>query len=349
MDAIKILLITALCVGGIACQKAENAITEKKSADKSSELIQEVALNPYPQNCDSVQTAVKDLKRSFAPAGLLQLNSLLKKCLPSVALQTRYAWLQETDKVYQFQISQLPQKTVEYMTAVSMQGDAYNPSQLKKLQSHMNLEEKFILKHQSALYLSPYQLAQGDVVIAQSAQYHVDIFAPTLTKADQFFLKAQAAQFNVLRGALTQDASLTVPFTQLADWIIVWENYLQTYPNSYFAKTAQKNVTNYQKYLFLGLENTPVLEFHDQDVTLTANVQQAMNKLAQTQSNSATKAKKFLKYYADFHQSIPRWNEDKVDPQNFNALINEQVSLIQSFKNKYSQDLAKLLDLSEDT
>ena len=349
MDAIKILLITVLCGGLTACQKAENAIIEKKTADQSSELIQEVSLTPYPQNCDSVQTAVKDLKTSFSPAGLLQLNTLFKKCLTNATLHTRYAWLQEADKVYQFQTSQLPQNTVEYMTRVSANGETLTEPQLKKRFSLMNAEEKFIIKHQAALFLSPYKLAQGDVEIQQSPNYRVAIFAPTLPKADQYFLKMQAEQQIAMGGALTQDATLTVPFTQLADWIIVWENYLQTHPNSYFAQTAKKNVVDYQKFLFLGLENTPVIEFHDQDVSLTANVQQAMNKLAHTQSNSATKAKKFLKYYADFHQSIPRWNEEKVDPQNFNVLINEQVSLIQNFKNSYSQDLSKLLDLSDDT
>lgn len=349
MDAIKILLVTVLCVGMVACQKAENAIMEKKTADKSSELIQEVTLNPYPQSCDSVHIAVKDLKTSFSPAGLSQLNHLFKKCLPNAALQTRYAWLQESDKIYQFQISQLPPNTVEYITGISSEGQSLTDSELQALLNQMNFEEKFIIKNQAALFLSPYQLAEGDVEIRQNPKYQVEIFSPNLPQADQVFLKAQANQYQTLGGALTQDASLSVPFTHLADWIIVWEHYLNTYPNSYFAQAAQKKVDEYQKYLFLGLENTPVLEFHDRDVTLTTNVQQAIQKLAHTQSNSAIKAKKFLKYYSDFHQSLPRWNEDKVDPQNFNLLINEQVSLIQSFKNKYSQDLAKLLDLTEGT
>ena len=209
----------------------------------------------------------------------------------------------------------------------------------------MTDQEKLIIDHQKDLYLAPYNLGEGDYAVAQSPQYAYEIFAPHLPQADQVFLKATLEQENAIKGSIDKDAGLSVSFDQLSNWIIFWEDYLKKYPESHFVNDAQSTISFYEKYLFLGLENTPVFEINDYNVEMAPDARKAIIKLLKTDSPSARKAQQLIDYFDHYAFTESQLDEATATQAEYNAFMNETQQGIQRFRGNYSDDLVKLLKL----
>lgn len=329
-----------------ACQKQESqqkTETEHYSAKEQNSDSTEIPT--FPQDCNSVDTAIKTLEKTYSPEGLNDLNTLFKKCLASVPLEKRYQWLEQSNKVYEFQISKLPAKVSYYITELSLEGNTLNKNELAQLFKKMTPQEQYASKNQKQLYLYQYNLGEGDYSVAQDPRYLSEVFAQALPEADQIYLKENLKQDNAIGGSLDKDAGLSASFTQLGDWIIFWENYLNKYPNSHFEKQVKRSLNEYQKGLFLGAENTPVFEIEDYSVKLDPDAEKTIRKLAKSTSPSGEKAKKFLNYFDNYKFAETPYDEKTGTQEDYNSFMNETLDGVKRFQQNYWNDLIKLLDL----
>lgn len=340
-------------LGLTACQKESSVPNSAKTSESSDQNLEnQLKDNLTAENqkltsksCDTIDANIKLLKQQFSPQHLLSLNEQFQRCLDSVDLEQRYQWLSETDKIYTVQISKLPENVSNYIRQVSNDANTLTETQLKQMRSKMTEKDKFITDHQKYLYLAPYNLGEGDYAVAQSPQYAYEIFAPHLPQADQVFLKSTSEQENVIKGSIDKDAGLSVSFDQLSSWIIFWQDYLKKYPESHFVNDTQSTISFYEKYLFLGLENTPVFEINDYNVEMDPDARKAIVKLSKTDSPSARKAQQLIDYFDHYAFTESQLDEATATQAEYNAFMNETQQGIQRFRENYSDDLIKLLKL----
>lgn len=330
-----------------ACQKhePENKTTVPNKPTVADKQERATDIPAFPQDCASIDTAIQNLKSNYAPESLDILNQLFKTCTASVPLETRYQWMQSANQIYKTQIEKLPKKVTAYITQLSEKGLTLSETDLKKLKQQMNPQEKYAVDHQKSLFLSQYNLGEGEYLVSRAPNYELEIFAPSLPEADQVYLKETAKQEHEIDGSLSKDAGLTVSFSQLADWLIFWESYIKQYPNAHFTANVQTTINEYQRSLFLGDDNTPVFEITDLTVGLDPDALKAINTLAKTNSISAKKAQKFLTYFNDFQKSGASFNEKTSDQIEYNLFVEKTRQSVQNFKNNYWKDLNKLLNL----
>lgn len=329
-----------------ACQKPETATKDEKiktsTPEKKSDTVE---IPAFPENCDAVDTAIKNLEKSYSPEDLNRLNQLFKKCVASVPLETRYEWIDQSDKIYEYQISKLPKNVQNYITQLSDDVSSSDKKALAQLYKKMTPQEQYIAKNHKVLYLYQYNLGEGDYSVAQDPRYKLEIFAASLPEADQIYLKEIVKQEDAIDGSIDKDAGLSASFTELSNWIIFWENYLTQYPNSHFNKQVKNTIKFYQGYLFRGLENTPVFEIEDYTVKLDSDADKAIHSLAKTTSPSGEKAKKFLNYFNHYPFSKTPYDEKTGSQADYNLFINETLEGVKRFKENNWNDLNKLLDL----
>ena len=350
------LFFMIVFLGLTAYQKESSVPNSAKTSEASDQNLENhVKANLTSENqkltaesCDIIDVNIKLLKQQFSPQHLLSLNKQFQRCLASVDLEQRYQWLSETDKIYAVQISKLPESVSNYIRQVSSEGLTLTETKLNQIQSQMTDQEKFIIDHQKDLYLAPYNLGEGDYAISQSPQYAYEIFAPHLPQVDQVFLKATLEQENAIKGSIDKYAGLSVSFDQLCEWITFWENYLKKYSKSHFDKDAQNKISFYEKYLFLGLENTPVFEINDYNVEMDPEARKAIVKLSKTNTLSAQKAQKLLEYFDQYAFAESQYDEETATQAEYNLFMAETQQGIQRFKENHSNDLIKLLNLKAD-
>lgn len=332
-----------------ACQKHENPSQNdsKQSQALTKKPSDHTEISGFPQDCNSIDTAIQTLKKTYSPEDLNALNQLFKKCLADAPLKTRYQWLEQSNQVYQFQISKLPKNIIDYITQLSTEVGTLDQEALAKLFKKMTPQEQYAAKNYKQLYLSQYNEGEGDYSVAQDPRYAFEVFAPSLPEADQVYLKESLKQDEATGGSIDKDAGLSVSFTQLGDWITFWENYLKQYPNSHFASQVQNEINFYQKYLFIGLENTPVFEIEELTVKLDPDADKAIHKLAKTNSPSAEKAKKFLNYFEHYQFTETPYDEKTGSQQDYNLFMNETIEGVKRFEQNYANDLFKLLHLKD--
>lgn len=330
----------------IGCQKTDtpNSNTHKEYKNAQTNIPESNAPAITIQ-CEQVDATISKLKKIYSPENLIKLNNLFKECLATVPLKKRYEWLAASHKVYEIQISKLPINIQQYITQLSKEGNTLSKVDLKKLYNQMNHQEKYTIDHLKELYFYQYNEGEGYYSVSLDPKYTFEVFAPSLEKADQVFLKAQAEQEGQIGGSIDKDAGLSVTFTQLSQWIIFWENYLVQNPKSHFETHVQKTLADYQRYLFLGLENTPVFEINDFNVEMNPEARQAITQLAKTDSTSGKKAQKLLDYFDNYTFTETKFDEQKGTQQEYNLFLKETQAGIKHFEQNYSRDIQQRLKL----
>jgi len=342
--SISCILLSVFLLG---CQKQNTSNTPEKVQEQivqSQISASEVAIPTTVSNCDQVDAKIAVLKKTYDAKMLVELNELFKTCLASVPLEKRYEWFEATKTIYEFQIENLPKKLQYYIRQMD-EKNSLSDIQLEKLYNSMSPSEKYVIDHIDQIYFYQYYQGEGSYDIALNPEYVIKIFSPSLQKSDQIYLKEYRNQENTIGGSIDNDAGLTVSFTQLGDWIIFWENYIKQYPQSHFKNMTQKHIQFYQKYLFLGLENTPVFEFEYLDFEINPDALKAITKISKTQSQSAEKAKKILDYVTSSKKMDASFNEETDSQAEYNAYLYQQEEFINTFQKNYQQQLITLLNL----
>lgn len=286
-----VYVLAAACVLP-ACQKAENHTTKTETHAQKPTITTNPIQENAQVNCQGIDLKMKALANKFAPAKLMELNQLLKTCIPHVALEKRYQWIQDSEQVYDNLLAKSSIEVYQYMTDTTGDREELKPDTKKALYAKLKPEEQYLVDHAKALYLEKYYVGEGEYTFVQHPQYYVDLFVPYLEKADQIYFKQLRKEYTGSNYIL--DAGLAISFDELVQRLMFWENYLQHYPKAHYSPQVKALVSSYRDDLFHGHDNTRTLWF-DHDKIADHDALKAIEKLAASHSSSSQTAQKFLK------------------------------------------------------
>ena len=88
--------------------------------------------------------------------------------------------------------------------------------------------------------------------------FYYNIFKDYVSDAYREYLKITADKNE---GKFVDDAGITITFKELADRIIVWENFMKKYPDADkdLKKNVKEKVLQYRNAYILGMDNTPTI------------------------------------------------------------------------------------------
>ena len=99
---------------------------------------------------------------------------------------------------------------------------------------------------------------EGTYAVGARPDFYYNIFKDYVSDAYKEYLKITADKNE---GNFADDAGITVTFKELADRIIVWENFMKKYPaaDKDLKKNVKEKVLQYRNAYILGLDNTPTM------------------------------------------------------------------------------------------
>ena len=157
-------------------------------------------------------------------------------------------------------------------------------------------------------YIDNYYIGEGEMALRRHPQFVTDIFSPYLPEDEQVFTRQLAKENTTLT---TNDAALVIPWSEVSNRALFWERYLKRYPDSPYAKQAEYLFQWYQAILFQGLDNTPVLEFDEKQLNISADAM-AVHQLLSTKTDSrlAAKSSAFIQW---LQQQQQHWQQSSPD------------------------------------
>ena len=101
------------------------------------------------------------------------------------------------------------------------------------------------------------EIGEGYVEIKTKPDFYYEIFHNHVTEDYKLYLSIKAEENQTLYSA---DAGLIITFTELGERIIVWENFLETFPESALIDKVKRICRHYRGDYLFGMDNTPTLE-----------------------------------------------------------------------------------------
>ncbi len=159
-------------------------------------------------------------------------------------------------------------------------------------------------------------VGEGLFVFHCNLKAMADIFAPYLTENQRAFTQRMAKDNQDI---FWSDAAVAVSYDEVIDRAIFWEDYIKSYPNSYFIKDAKSLFKLYRYTLFFGSDNTDWLvelyrEFYE------PKHEQLIKKLSQrsdsTLGQDARNLLRFMKMSDDERQESYPVDIDTTDANN---------------------------------
>lgn len=120
------------------------------------------------------------------------------------------------------------------------------PNDVKKIQ------EKLKMVDVEFLYIG-----EGYTELRNKPQHFWNIFKAKVTPDYEDYIKQIANQNKELYSV---DAGLIVPFKEVGDRVIFWENFITKYPKSKLLPKSRMHYNNYLHDFIFGLDNTPSFE-----------------------------------------------------------------------------------------
>lgn len=121
-------------------------------------------------------------------------------------------------------------------------------------------------------------LGKGDYTFHHDLKAMADLFTPYLPKDQSAFIQRLATDN---QSVFWHDATIAIPFDQVLERAIFWQDYIQRYPNGYAIEDAKSLFAIYRYLLFFGSENTQWTDDELREFRDPAQ-QQAINQLAQS-------------------------------------------------------------------
>lgn len=106
--------------------------------------------------------------------------------------------------------------------------------------------------------LELWDIGEGMVVVRTVADYYKNIFSGKVTADYDEAISIVAHEEKELWEA---DAAVSIPWKNLGERVVTWENFIKKYPESEFRKEAEGTYKMYRHAFLLGLDNTPVIDF----------------------------------------------------------------------------------------
>ena len=295
--------------------------------------------SPLPPQCDNIPLQMSAITANSDLQSLSVLNLALKRCVPLVNMETRKLWLDASWDMYQRFLklggdSKTAMVWDEFSGILEGYPDESSEDKQARLQRQAELWPRLTPRMQQMSlwqgkeYIDNYYIGEGEMALRRHPQFVTDIFSPYLPEDEQVFTRQLAKENTTLT---TNDAALVIPWSEVSNRALFWERYLKRYPDSPYAKQAEYLFQWYQAILFQGLDNTPVLEFDEKQLNISADAM-AVHQLLSTKTGSrlAAKSSAFIQW---LQQQQQHWQQLSPDERtDFDKrLQNEQKKLKVSF------------------
>ena len=130
----------------------------------------------------------------------------------------------------------------------NMRNKSFNKTELNEINSKILNKYGLILEY----------AGEGTYTVGARPYFYYNIFKDYVSDAYKEYLKITADKNE---GNFADDAGITITFKELADRIIVWENFMKKYPaaDKDLKKNVKEKVLQYRNVYILGLDNTPTM------------------------------------------------------------------------------------------
>ena len=130
----------------------------------------------------------------------------------------------------------------------NIRNKSFNKTELNEINSKILNKYGLILEY----------AGEGTYAVGARPDFYYNIFKDYVSDAYKEYLKITADKNE---GNFADDAGITITFKELADRIIVWENFMKKYPvaDKDLKKNVKEKVLQYRNAYILGLDNTPTM------------------------------------------------------------------------------------------
>ena len=130
----------------------------------------------------------------------------------------------------------------------NIRNKSFNKTELNEINSKILNKHGLILEY----------AGEGTYAVGARPDFYYNIFKDYVSDAYKEYLKITADKNE---GNFADDAGITITFKELADRIIVWENFMKKYPaaDKDLKKNVKEKVLQYRNAYILGLDNTPTM------------------------------------------------------------------------------------------
>ena len=130
----------------------------------------------------------------------------------------------------------------------NIRSKSFNKAELNEINSKILNKYGLILEY----------AGEGTYAVGARPDFYYNIFKDYVSDAYREYLKITADKNE---GNFADDAGITITFKELADRIIVWENFMKKYPaaDKDLKKNVKEKVLQYRNVYILGLDNTPTM------------------------------------------------------------------------------------------
>ena len=308
-----LVLASAACQPNQQNQAASQPSTHANHAAPASRT-------PLPPQCDNIPLQMSAITANSDLQSLSVLNLALKRCVPLVNMETRKLWLDASWDMYQRFLklggdSKTAMVWDEFSGILEGYPDESSEDKQARLQRQAELWPRLTPRMQQMSlwqgkeYIDNYYIGEGEMALRRHPQFVTDIFSPYLPEDEQVFTRQLAKENTTLT---TNDAALVIPWSEVSNRALFWERYLKRYPDSPYAKQAEYLFQWYQAILFQGLDNTPVLEFDEKQLNISADAM-AVHQLLSTKTGSrlAAKSSAFIQWLQQQQQHWQQLSPDE--------------------------------------
>ena len=327
-----------LVLASAACQPNQQNQAASQPATHANHAAS-APKSPLPPQCDNIPLQMSAITANSDLQSLSVLNLALKRCVPLVNMETRKLWLDASWDMYQRFLklggdSKTAMVWDEFSGILEGYPDESSEDKQARLQRQAELWPRLTPRMQQMSlwqgkeYIDNYYIGEGEMALRRHPQFVTDIFSPYLPEDEQVFTRQLAKENTTLT---TNDAALVIPWSEVSNRALFWERYLKRYPDSPYAKQAEYLFQWYQAILFQGLDNTPVLEFDEKQLNISADAM-AVHQLLSTKTDSrlAAKSSAFIQWLQQQQQHWQQLSPD--DRTGFDKrLQSEQKKLKVSF------------------
>jgi hypothetical protein len=106
-------------------------------------------------------------------------------------------------------------------------------------------------------------MSEGYFYVDSKSDYFSNLFDSRLSLSSTEYMNIRKKE---LKEGFSEDAGMLISFDQLADRVIIWENYINKYPNAFNIDEAKYYYQSYLETLLTGMDNSRVYDLEDEYV-----------------------------------------------------------------------------------
>lgn len=347
MRSMLLCLISSMLFMG--CGQSPDAINDQAVSAKAGTNKPQQTTN---FQCNSIDAALNKINNKSQINDLVNVNQLLKHCLPQVSNKQQLQWLGASTAMYKrfLNTSDNNENAIkafeEYGFSILKQASSKTIKQHEvkgniRLFEKLSPRDQYLIGHQKTAYIELQYVGEGLFEYRRQPQYLLAVFAPALAVEQRVFIRRMAQDNQEI---FLNDAAITVSWQELVNRALFWESYIRKYPNSYFIADAKRLYNEYVYFIFLGLDNTPVSDEYAPNTWIDEEALKQIKALAKRQDTAiAKKAQKFLQFIATpIEQRNKQFNIKMLDhdgqTKQQNAITHEQLNQLLELKSPWADE-----------